>query len=487
MSENEKRQRQEYKRVRKKWILIQAIVLVLVAVLTLSMSLPYYFINRTKYVDYTEKSGINYLVKLAANEFYEQEQLEKDRSYVTALVETVDAEFDYELNMSAFANVVFSYSYTIDANLLITDKYTGTLIYDTKTELVPALYYTQNGASRLAIHEAVSVNFREFNNKAMRFIKAYDLKDVNAQLAITMKVDTKSDCVAFENKSTNSYFTTVSFPLTLETSEPATTSSVVDGDVRTLACKSGTGSVVFLVLAIIFGVLTLLLGGFFLFFVLKTKNHDINYTNKVKRLVASYRSFIQEILDPFPMDGYKQVLVKTFDEMLDVRDTIGSPLLMHANEDGTATKFMIPTSTGLVYVYEIRVENYDEIYGTSDSDRKASNRTSQEESDLCERIEMRWQKIKGFFVSNSAKRRAASERKKAVSAAKKKAAEAIKKASKARKQTAAENKDARKQELAENKAKAAEARKKASEAKKRAAAAIKKAAAEKKKSRKNDQ
>ena len=220
---------------------------------------------------------------------------------------------------------------------------------------------------------------------------------------------------------------------------------------------------------------------------LKTKNHDINYTNKVKRLVASYRSFIQEILDPFPMDGYKQVLVKTFDEMLDVRDTIGSPLLMHANEDGTATKFMIPTSTGLVYVYEIRVENYDEIYGTSDSDRKASNRTSQEESDLCERIEMRWQKIKGFFVSNSAKRRAASERKKAVSAAKKKAAEAIKKASKARKQTAAENKDARKQELAENKAKAAEARKKASEAKKRAAAAIKKAAAEKKKSRKNGQ
>lgn len=48
--------------------------------------------------------------------------------------------------------------------------------------------------------------------------------------------------------------------------------------------------------------------------------------------------------------------------MLEIRDTIQSPILMNENDDRTCTQFLIPTNTKLLYMFEIKVEDYDEIY-----------------------------------------------------------------------------------------------------------------------------
>jgi hypothetical protein len=100
-------------------------------------------------------------------------------------------------------------------------------------------------------------------------------------------------------------------------------------------------------------------------FVYLTKNEDVNYTNKVRKILSSYRSFIQQIEGQFDVTGYQVVPVKTFKEMLNIRDTIQSPILMFENLDQTVTEFVIPTNTSkILYTFEIKVDNYDDIYGT---------------------------------------------------------------------------------------------------------------------------
>ena len=64
-------------------------------------------------------------------------------------------------------------------------------------------------------------------------------------------------------------------------------------------------------------------------------------------------------------------MVDTFREMLEVRDTIMSPILMNENEDKTRTLFFIPTNTQLLYVFEIKIDDYDEIYKTEDFEETA--------------------------------------------------------------------------------------------------------------------
>jgi hypothetical protein len=65
----------------------------------------------------------------------------------------------------------------------------------------------------------------------------------------------------------------------------------------------------------------------------------------------------------FNEEGYQIVMIKTFNEMLGIRDTIQSPILMTENRDETMTRFLIPTNTKILYTYEIKVDNYDFIYG----------------------------------------------------------------------------------------------------------------------------
>jgi hypothetical protein len=70
----------------------------------------------------------------------------------------------------------------------------------------------------------------------------------------------------------------------------------------------------------------------------------------------------------FDVSGYQVVPIKTFKEMLNIRDTIQSPILMFENVDQTVTEFIIPTNTQILYMFEIKVDNYDDIYGTPEQD-----------------------------------------------------------------------------------------------------------------------
>ena len=62
----------------------------------------------------------------------------------------------------------------------------------------------------------------------------------------------------------------------------------------------------------------------------------------------------------FETSGYQLIHVNTFDEMLEIRDTIQAPILMHENVDKTCAKFIIPTDSKLLYLYEIKIEGYVE-------------------------------------------------------------------------------------------------------------------------------
>jgi hypothetical protein len=144
--------------------------------------------------------------------------------------------------------------------------------------------------------------------------------------------------------------------------------SVATNDSKILASSGTISKNVFKVIAIVAAILEVLVLGGFIAFIFLTRNEDINYTIKLKKLVASYRSYIQQLENDFATDGYQILVIKTFNEMLGIRDTIQSPILMRENEDKTMTRFYIPTTTNLVYIYELKVENYDEIYNSAPVD-----------------------------------------------------------------------------------------------------------------------
>jgi hypothetical protein len=196
-----------------------------------------------------------------------------------------------------------------------------------------------------------------------RAMTAYDLKNATANLVVTLDVQVLSSCDQFEQNNENAYSTSINIPLNENTMAIHFTSSIPSGENKVLAYKSAVNQKLFMILGYVFLGMAVLQAAVLLGFMHLTKNEDVTYTAKVRKLVSSYSSYIQRMEGEFDDRGYQIIMIKTFNELLGIRDTIQSPILMTENRDKTLSRFLIPTNTKLLYVFEMKVDNYDEIYG----------------------------------------------------------------------------------------------------------------------------
>lgn len=364
MSEDERKRRQEYKRNRKKRIFIQTVVLIVVLAVALASFLIYDRMNSTYYIEYTENGTVDYKVYLNENDFFDEEYIGAGQSYVASLIKEIKADFAYKLQMNG-ENIGFDYSYWINAQLIVANKDTGDHIFDPVYELLPETKASVSGRDSLNLGSNIGIDYNHYNKIASDFIKVYDLKSTSSTLVVTMNIKVLSTCSEFENASNeNTYFTSLHIPLTEPNFSVYTTSTSPSSASKVLACTGRVNQNVFLVLSLVFASLAVAQIIILIVFVFVTKNEDVNYTNKIRKIVSSYRSFIQQMEGQFDVSGYQVVPIKTFKEMLNIRDTLQSPILMFENVDQTVTEFVIPTNSQILYMFEIKVDNYDDIYGT---------------------------------------------------------------------------------------------------------------------------
>jgi len=359
MSEKEKKKRQGYRKNREKWIFTQTVIVVVIAVAILISALVSYQLNGKYYIGYRESGNIDYNVFLKDNEFYEESYLGENQSYVASLIDKIVADFNYEIDMDA-DDVNYRYSYTINSRLEIIDDTSDVAIFNPEYELVNVENESQSSSKRLTINEIVVINYDEYNDLANKFIDTYSLTGVTSNIVVTLNVDVLSDCNAFTGSSVDTYTSELRIPLTTKTVNIKMTSTVPDDEAKMIACTRGAGSEVFKTTAIVLGVFDIILVAVLVAFIYLTRTADITYTARVKKIISQYKSYIQKIKNLFDVAGYQLIMVDTFDEMLEIRDTIQAPILMHENEDKTCAKFIIPTDSKLLYLYEIKVEGYTE-------------------------------------------------------------------------------------------------------------------------------
>ena len=359
MSEAERKRRQDYKRNRHKWIIIQSIAIALIATVAIGAFFIYNNMNRTYYIHYTEQGNADYKVHYKENNFFDEEWIGPGQAYIVSLIDNIQADFKYDLSMDT-DRVGFDYSYSIKAKILILDKRSGAPLISPEYEIIPERFSTIQGDS-IKIREQINIDYVEYNKFAKTFVDTY-AEGASCSLSVTLNVNVLGQCDEFETNSQNSYFVSLKIPLNIETIDATITSSISEAENKVLACSGAVNQDVFLSVSIVAAIVSLALGIVFIAFVYLTRNEDINYARKVKKTVSAYRSFIQQIEGEFDTTGYQTVYIKSFVELLGIRDTLQSPVLMSENPDQTCTSFLIPTSTKILYIFEIKVDNYDAIY-----------------------------------------------------------------------------------------------------------------------------
>lgn len=362
MSELEIKRRREYKQNRKRWMIIQIIAIVLAGAIALGAFLIYDRMNQTYYIEYTESSKIDYRVEYRENAFFDELWQQGGQAYISYLIKGMEADFSYTMNMGA-TNVGFEYKHNVEATLLIADKDSGDTYYTFTDELVPLTQMGNRRSRGVAVAENVAIDYVKYNKIAKNFVETYNLKNASCTLIVTLNVEVVSTSDQFEQENENAYNTSLLIPLATDTFSTEVNTSVPENESKILAYKGADNRQLFYVTGIVASVLAGLLALGLAIYLHLTKNEDITYAARVRKLLSSYGSFIQRMEGDFDAEGYQIILIKTFTEMLGIRDTLQAPVLMTENRDETMTQFLIPTNTKLLYVYEIKVDNFDEIYG----------------------------------------------------------------------------------------------------------------------------
>lgn len=368
MSEAEKRRRFYYKQTRNKWIMIGALILAGALLVTIIFTAIFLSLNKNTFISYTEEGNVEYLVFLKKNNVFEGSYLDQDQMYVASLIDYVWMDFKYELQMEQEAQ--YSYTYSADAKIVIKDKTTKKLFYEGKLSPdEPMLFPEQTKELELpravlSFHQPLTVDYDRYNERATQIVETLGLTNNSiCTLEVEMKIHVNGSTEDLAQEKENTYNFALSMPLNSAAVAFERTSSVPSGESKLLTINKGIARVVMLVFAIIFTVLTFLFAVAYLAFIILTRNTDINYTRKVNKIVSNYKSYIQKITSPFDKEGYQILVMGSFTDLLEIRDTIQSPILMSENEDQTCTTFMIPTNTKILYVFEVKVEDYDDIYG----------------------------------------------------------------------------------------------------------------------------
>ncbi len=389
MSESEKKRRQLYRKNRKKWIIIQACAIAFAAVVALVMLILYSNLNKTYFVSYTDGESSDYSVVIKENDFFESGTLPSGQSYVANLIDTVNAEFSYMFKINA-DRVTYSYSNYVEATLEIVDTRTDKLLYAPTFILTDTAHGSSLGRAELS--KTVSIDYATYESIANEFVSVYGLTSTDCRLVVSMHSSVSGTSKEFLGTAENEHISSVVIPL-CEKTLSIETSSAPTGITSLLPCKRDVNPTVFEVLAIVFASLTLLAGAALTAFTYITRNDDINYEIKVKRLLNTFRSYIQVITNEFDCEGYQLLAVGSFNEMLGIRDTIQSPILMNENADKTRTIFLIPTPTKILYVFEIKADDYARIYfepELSEAVEEESTQHAEEETYGVDVIDVQW-------------------------------------------------------------------------------------------------
>lgn len=357
-------QHQKRRRKHKIKLAVESIVIIIISIITI---VSYFCLSKNEYNRYTEKAKVDYKVNLKENEFYEEDYLDEKNTIIASLIKDLEVEFKYNLNLEQDQD--YTYSYKILAKTSVKESSRDNTIYETTQELLSKEVQESN-AKDLEIAEKVTIDYNEYNEKINKFINVYKLDNTTSTLNLEMYVYVINKYDG-EQINRDSKVMTLNIPLTTKTIDISINSNVIKDEGNILSKKSEYDNLTYMLgigfVLLVIGVAILIK---FIKYVLETRSAEKMYEQELKRILFNYKSYIQKINNEIDYNNYKIIQINTFNEILEMRDTMQSPILMYTEENEDRTKFMI-MKDGILYLNVLGAKEIRNVLRARSAEKKA--------------------------------------------------------------------------------------------------------------------
>lgn len=337
----------EHQRKRRRHKIKLAVSSAIMLTIALILMGIYSTLSQNEYNQYTEQAKVDYTVNLKENEFYQQSSLDEKSAVIASLIKNIELQFNYNLKLDKEQD--YTYNYNVIAKTTVKESNKDNVIYETTEELLNKAAQ-ESSAKNLNILEKFTIDYNEYNEKISKFINVYGLSDTTNTLELSMYVNVINKYDGTKVNKDNKVMT-ISIPLTTKTVDVRISSNVIKDTGKMLSKKSEFEHAQYVFGAsIISAVVGLILLIKFVKYIIDTRSAETMYAQELKQILFSYKSYIQKSNTEISKRGYKIIQINTFNEILGLRDTMQTPILMYTDEEELRTEFII-INEKILYVY----------------------------------------------------------------------------------------------------------------------------------------
>lgn len=322
-------------------------------------------VNTNEKLHFQEKGNVKYSVCLKDNNFFEDECLNSNMSYVASLIKNIPLDFNYQFNGN-FDNIVNSVDYKIIAKLIIENNDTKTKYYEKEYILTPKTTdYVKNNKTLYNLNKKVNIDYEYYNSIATNFKSQYGI-DSQSYLEVYLSAYNNVDS-EYKDIPASAHIS-VQIPLSQKAIEIKFNTQEINKSVdKFITSKS---IVINSYLKFIVGIISLFLSIIFLYFtfgIIKKYTKTISkYDKFINKILKEYDRLIVET-STFPNEkDYTVLLINSFNELVDVRDNLHSPIMFYNIKEHKMSKFYILNDNNLyLYIVDSRdINGGDKKYET---------------------------------------------------------------------------------------------------------------------------
>lgn len=281
-------------------------------------------VNGSEKLYFVEKGDVNYLVCLKDNNFFEDQCLNSNMSYVASLINNISLNFNYQFNGN-IDDLINNVDYQVNAKLIIENIDTKAKYYEKEFELVSKTDdIVSNNGTLYDLNKNINIDYEYFNNIANSFKSQYG---VNSQsyLEVYLNINKYSSYQDIPKSSLIS----VKIPLSQKAIEIKFNTHNLNNSIdKSISSKS----------LIINGYFKFIIGVFLLLFSFVFLVVIVMIINNYRKKVSKYNKFINKILREYDRlivetstipnyEDYNVLIINSFNELVDVRDNLRSPIM----------------------------------------------------------------------------------------------------------------------------------------------------------------
>ena len=307
-------------------LIISIIVFVVSLIVCFFLANKAFKYEEPKVVNYNEKGALNYRVYLKENNFYETNYLDENMIYVANLIDNINLDFNYDFNIEEPTELTFTYQ--VLADLVISSQNGNSNFLEKTYNLTTEKTLPLNNQKDLNINENIKIDYDYYNSIANNYKAMYSV-DTNSYLRVYVKVNKKNNETDEVVINDSNEMASIMIPLsqravefTLNTQNTDSNNKAVSDSKLIFNSNNFAIELVFAILAIVSLVKIIKL------LVLLTERKN-SFDKYVLKLLKEYDRLIVETTTGLDFSKYNRIKVKSFEELLDVRDNLKLPIMYY--------------------------------------------------------------------------------------------------------------------------------------------------------------